>query len=43
MIPEQLSTLPNVQVGLTGSHLYGLDTPNSDEDYGAVFHEGPEV
>lgn len=37
MLP--FSNLPHVQIWRVGSHLYGLNTPESDEDFGAVFFD----
>ncbi|MCA1800413.1 MAG: nucleotidyltransferase domain-containing protein [Actinobacteria bacterium] len=38
-VPEFFNGLKNAQVWLVGSHLYGLNTEDSDMDFGAVFFD----
>lgn len=38
MVPGFFEGLENAQVWLTGSHMYGMNTADSDKDYTAVFH-----
>ena len=42
MVPEFFHSYMNAQVWLTGSHMYGMATSDSDEDFTGVFHNREE-
>ena len=41
-IPEFFSAFPQAHVWVTGSHMYGMNTADSDVDFTAVFHNPKE-